>query len=309
MNTELGEFLRIQRSRLRPEDVGLVPSGTRRVVGLRREELAQLAGVSVSYYTRLEQGQGQHASDDVLAAIARALRLNDDEFAHMHHLARPTPRARSDDRPSSVRQGTLRLIAALDGVAGVAMDQRSEVLAWNTLGHQLLAGHLDFDAPATPGARPNLTWMLFLDRRTRELYTRWDEEAKRSVASLRLVAGQHPHDRRLAELIGELSMNSKEFAALWSRHPVLNCTYGVKHFRHPVVGHMELGFEVVRLADDSAHRILMYMAEPGTPSEAALRLLGGGQADGRRDRHASAGRDDNSDRTSQPHGLIPRESH
>jgi transcriptional regulator with XRE-family HTH domain len=271
---ELGEFLRTRRARLQPDAVGLTSYGARRVPGLRREELAQLAGVSVAYYTRLEQGLSQNASDDVLDAIARALQLSDDETMHLRNLARPTRRKRrTASRPEAARPATKQLIEAIDGIAAVVMDRRSDVLAWNELGHQLLAGHYDADSPYSAETRPNLTRMLFLDPHTRELYSRWDEEAKRSVASLRLVAGRHPNDLHLAEVIGELSMKSSEFADLWSRHPVLNCTFGVKYFQHPVVGQLELSFEVAQLPDDSAHRILMYSATPGTPSEAALRLL------------------------------------
>lgn len=271
---ELGEFLRTRRARLQPDAVGLTSYGARRVPGLRREELAQLAGVSVAYYTRLEQSLSQNASDDVLDAIARALQLSDDETMHLRNLARPTRRKRrTASRPEAARPATKHLIEAIEGVAAVVMDRRSDVLAWNELGHQLLAGHYDADSPYSAETRPNLTRMLFLDPHTRELYSRWDEEAKRSVASLRLVAGRHPNDLHLAEVIGELSMKSSEFADLWSRHPVLNCTFGVKYFQHPVVGQLELSFEVAQLPDDSAHRILMYSATPGTPSEAALRLL------------------------------------
>jgi transcriptional regulator with XRE-family HTH domain len=272
VDTELGDFLRTRRARLRPDEVGLASYGARRVPGLRREELALLAGVSVTYYTRLEQGQSQNASDDVLDAIARALQLNDDETAHMRDLAHPRKRRRrKPTKPESARPGIRRMIAAMDGVAAIAMDRRSDVLTWNRLGHNLLAGHCD--AGSVDSDRPNLTKMLFLDPHTRELYTRWEEEAKRSVASLRLVAGRHVDDHHLASLIGELSMKSPEFATLWSRHPVLNCTSGMKYFHHPVVGQMELSFEAVHLPDDSGQRILLYSAEPGSPSEAAFRLL------------------------------------
>ncbi|PRY41788.1 helix-turn-helix protein [Umezawaea tangerina] len=274
---ELGDFLRTRRARLRPEDVGVVSRGARRVPGLRREELAQLAGVSVTYYTRLEQGQSQNASDDVLDAIARALRLDEDESAHLRDLARPGRRKRRQPRRAeSARNGVRQLVAAMDKVPAVAMDRRSDVLAWNPLGHALLAGHHDPRSPYSAATRPNLTRMLFLDAHTRELYPHWEDEAKRSVASLRLVAGRHPDDRPFAELIGELCVKSPEFASLWSRHPVLNCTFGSKVFHHPVVGAMELAFEMVQMPDDSAHRILMYSAEPGTPSEAALSLLASG---------------------------------
>jgi transcriptional regulator with XRE-family HTH domain len=274
MRTELGDFLRTRRARLSPADVGLTSFGARRVPGLRREELARLAGVSITYYTRLEQGQSHNASDDVLDAIARALRLDDDETAHLRDVARPTRRKRRVARPEAARSGVVQLIAAMEGVAAVAMDRRSDVLAWNPLGHELLASHYAVESPTSVETRPNLTRMLFLDPHTRELFPQWDEETKRSVASLRLVAGRHPDDRHLAELIGELSMKSTRFAALWSRHPVLNCTFGTKVFAHPTVGQLELQFEVAQLPDDSAHRVLMYSAAAGSGSEAALRLLG-----------------------------------
>lgn len=271
---ELGEFLRTMRGRLSPESMGVTSYGARRVPGLRREELAQLAGVSVTYYTRLEQGQSQNASDDVLDAIARALQLNEDETAHMRDLARPPKRRQRAARAEVARPGLRQMVAAMRGVAAVVMDHCSDVLAWNPLGHQLLAGHYAAASPDSPLDRPNLTRMLFLDPHTRELYTRWEEEAKRSVASLRLVAGRYAEDRRLAELIGELSMKSPEFAGLWSRHPVLNCTSGVKYFHHPVVGRMELQFEVMGVGDQSGQRVLVYSAEAGSSGDAALRLLG-----------------------------------
>jgi len=274
VETELGHFLRTRRARLQPEDVGLVSYGARRVPGLRREELAQLAGVSMTYYTRLEQGHSQQASDAILLAIARALRLDDDETAHLRNLARPAnhPRPKVQE-PEAAREGARRLVSAMCGVAAIAMDRRSDVLAWNSTAHRLLAGHYDEHSPDSVETRPNLTRMLFLDPHTRELYADWELEAERSVASLRLVAGRHPDDRYLAELIGELSMKSPEFAQLWSGHSVLNCSFGTKHFQHPEVGRMELGFEVVQFPDGSAHRLLMYTAHAGTASAAALGLL------------------------------------
>lgn len=272
--TALGGFLRSRRSRLRPEDVGITSYGTRRVPGLRREELAQLAGVSVTYYTRLEQGQSARASESVIDALARALGLSDDERAHLHDLARPAPaKRRRSARPAMARQSTRQLIRALGDVPAVVLGVRSEVLAWNTLGHLLLAGHLDADAPDRPAGRPNLTRMLFLDPHHRDLYPQWEEEAARAVASLRLVAGRHKDDRELAELIGELCMKSPEFASLWARHPVANCVSGTRRFRHPEVGELTLEFEALLLPDDSGQRILIYHAASGTPSEAALRLL------------------------------------
>ncbi|MEU0804587.1 helix-turn-helix transcriptional regulator [Streptomyces sp. NPDC005970] len=276
----LGDFLRTRRARLRPEDVGLVSYGTRRrVPGLRREELAQLAGVSVAYYTRLEQGQSTGASDGVLDAIARALRLSPDEHAHLRNLARP---ARAGRRPApraeAARPSTRRLIEAMDGVPALVLTARFDVLAWNPLGHALVAGHLAADGPERPADRPNTQRLLFLDPHTRELYPDWEGEARRAVSSLRLAAGEYPDDRRLAELIGELTMKSGEFAALWSRHPVRKCAFGVKSFHHPLVGPLELTFEMAPLRDSAGQCLLMYGAEPGSPSEAALRLLATGVA-------------------------------
>ncbi|GAA1917992.1 helix-turn-helix transcriptional regulator [Streptantibioticus ferralitis] len=277
---ELGEFLRSRRAGLRPQDVGLVPFGSRRrVPGLLREELAQLAGVSAAYYTRLEQGQSGNASDGVLDAIARALRLGEDETAHLRNLARPRP-ARSRRAPGTqhARAGTRQLITAMRGVPAVVLDIRFDVLAWNPLGHALLAGHLDLAAPDRPADRPNLQRLLFLDPHTRELYPRREQETRRAVSSLRLIAGGAPDDRRLAELIGELTMKSPEFAALWSRHPVRNCAFGTKEFHHPLVGEVELAFEMLSLPD-SAQRLMTYSAAPGSAAEAALRLLAAGTAE------------------------------
>ncbi|MGP0222531.1 helix-turn-helix transcriptional regulator [Paenarthrobacter sp. NCHU4564] len=272
--SELGEFLRVRRAALQPEDVGLLNYGIRRVPGLRREELAMLAGVSSAYYTRLEQGLSNNASEAVIDAIARALNLTTVERAHLFNLARPgTITRRTLNRADKVRPGTLRLIESMAGTPAVVLGRRSEVLAWNRMGHRLVAGHLDFAAPRKPSTRPNLTRLLFLDHHTRELYSRWQEEAARAVSSLRLVAGRSTGDPELAALVGELTLNSHEFAALWARHPVDNCMSGVKYMHHPEVGDIELHFEVLALPDDSGHRVLMYAADPGTPAAEALQLL------------------------------------
>jgi transcriptional regulator with XRE-family HTH domain len=272
--SELGEFLRARRAALRPEDVGLLNYGIRRVPGLRREELAMLAGVSNTYYTRLEQGLSNNASEAVIDAIARALSLNTDERAHLLRLARPgRAKRRTPSKPDKVRPGTLRLITSLSGTPAVVLGRRSEVLAWNQLGHRLVAGHLDFDAPEAPSTRPNLTRMLFLDHHTRELYAHWQEEATRAVASLRLVAGRTTEDPEMASLIGELTMKSEDFATLWAKHPIENCMSGLKYMHHPEVGPLEVHFEVLSLPDDSGQRVLMYTADPGTPAFESLQLL------------------------------------
>jgi transcriptional regulator with XRE-family HTH domain len=270
---ELGHFLRTRRARLTPDDVGLAAYGARRVPGLRREELAMLAGVSVTYYTRLEQGQSVNASASVIDAIGRALGLDEDERAHLHDLAKPSGgRGRRPRRPARLRPGIKTLIEAMSGVPALALAPSTDVLAWNRLGHALVAGHVALDAPDQVGTRPNLTRMLFLDPHTRELYADWDEEARRAVASLRLVAGRFPDDRALAELVGELSIASPVFAALWARHPVHNCTSGTKRLDHPEVGHLELGFEVLHLPDDPAVRLLTYSAATG-PARNSVELL------------------------------------
>ena len=270
----LGEFLRSRRARVKPEDAGVPYYGRRRVPGLRREELAQLAGISATYLTRLEQGVSTNASRSVIDALARALDLDEAERAHLDDLATPsTGQRRRRPRPEAARPGTVRLLEAMDRVPGVLLGRRNEVLAWNPLGHRLLAGHCDPSAPSRPADRPNLTRMLFLDPHTRDLYVDWAQEAARSVATLLLIAGRHPDDRDLAELIGELTVNSDAFAALWAKHPVANCTSGTKRFHHPELGELELGFEALELADTGGQRLLTYTAEPDSASAAALTLL------------------------------------
>ncbi|GAA3269740.1 helix-turn-helix domain-containing protein [Paenarthrobacter aurescens] len=273
-HSELGDFLRVRRAALQPEDVGVLNYGIRRVPGLRREELAMLAGVSTTYYTRLEQGFSTNASEAVIEAIGRALNLSKDERLHLFNLARPEKvKRRLPAKPDKVRPGTLTLIQSMPGTPAVVLGRRSEVLAWNALGHRLVAGHVDFEAPQVPASRPNMTRLLFLDHHTRELYARWPEEAGRAVASLRLVAGKSADDQELASLVGELTLKSPEFAKLWARHPVENCMSGVKYLHHPEVGYLELNFEVLTPPDESGHRVLLYAAAPGSPSATTLALL------------------------------------
>lgn len=275
-SSELGDFLKSRRAALRPEDVGITPqSNRRRVTGLRREEIAMLAGVSITHYTRLEQGRATSASEAVLEAIARTLRLTDDEAAHLKDLARPKASARSaPHRVEHASASARQLLVAMTDVPALILDRRNDVLAWNRMGHTLLAGHLPIASPDTPALRPNLIRMLFLDEQYRELYSKWNEEAQLAVASLRLVAGRHPNDRKLAELIGQLFMQSSDFASRWARHPVRTCTSGVKYLTHALVGTMDLSFENLCIPGSSGQRLIAYTAEPGSPSEAALRLLG-----------------------------------
>ncbi|MEW9554985.1 helix-turn-helix transcriptional regulator [Nonomuraea sp. NPDC050783] len=270
--TTLGEFLRLRRGRLKPQDVGIASYGERRVPGLRREELAQLAGVSVTYYTRLEQGQSHRASESVIEALARALELSDDERIYLHNLARPrTPRPHTPT-PATVRRATRQLIDSLQWPA-VMTGPRTEVLAWNPPGHRLLAGHLDQDAPDRVERRPNLTRMLFLDAHHRDLYPHWDTSASCAVASLRLTVSRHPDDTELAALTGELIIKSEEFAALWSAHPVAEHASGPRHLQHPEIGELDLELETLVPADEPDHRLLIFSAAEGSSSQAALRLL------------------------------------
>ncbi len=277
MASTMGDFLRRRRASLRPADVGLVDYGTRRVPGLRREEVAMLAGVSVTYYTRLEQGHSTNASESVLGALAQALALTAVERQHLFDLAgvrdRPQARPRPEVRPDVARPGTVQLLHTMSGVPAVLMGKRTEVLAWNAFGHALVGSHLPPDSPADPCARPNMTRLLFLDPATRALYPDWATEASRAVASLRLLSGRFADDAPLASLIGELSLKSPEFAAMWAEHPVDSCMSGTKRIHHPVIGEVELDFEVLLVPDDSGHRLLAYTAPPASTAGLALARL------------------------------------
>ncbi|GLW09460.1 transcriptional regulator [Microtetraspora sp. NBRC 13810] len=272
---ELGEFLRSRRALVRPEDLGLrTYGGRRRVPGLRREELAQLAGVSAGYYTRLEQGQSPNASDAVLDAVARVLRLDDAERAHLYVLARPKPKARRRPaRPEQVRPGVRVMIESFGDVPALVMGRFADFLGWNPMAHALLAGHLDFGAPDRPADRPNFARMVFLDPHIRELYADWPAKARSTVADLRLIAGNHPEDPGLTGLVGELTVRSPEFAGLWAAHTVGDCGTQARVYRHPLVGEMSLTAEFMTLPNDDGQRVAVFNAEPGSPSEAALHLL------------------------------------
>lgn len=272
--TELGDFLRSRRASLSPEDAGLTVWGPRRVPGLRREELAQLAGVSVNYYTRLEQGQSSNASDAVIDALARALALDEAERAHLFELARPGPaKRRRTPRAETPNRGALALLASMPTVPALLLGRRNDVLAWNALGHALLAGHLPVTAPDDPATRPNQMRLLFLDPHVRELHRDWAEEAALAVASLRYVAAQYSDDRLLAELVGDLSMHSPDFARLWARHDVRLCSSGTKRLHHPQVGDLDLHYEALHLPDSDGQRLLVHTADPGSSAADALRLL------------------------------------
>ena len=272
VNTELREFLRTRRARLQPEDVGLPSFGERRrVPGLRREELAQLAGVSFDYYVRLEQGRTRNVSESVLDAVARALRLTDTERTHLFNLARPTrgPRRRTEAQPR-IRPGLRRLVETIVETPAFIVNRHYEVVAWNALAAALI---FDFDA-AAPRDR-NLARFLFLDERARSIYADWDAAARDSVGSLRMAAGRDPNDPVLNELIGELSVKSAAFRRWWAEHDVKEGTHGSKRYRHPVVGDITIAYEALQLPADPDLTLKLFTVESGSPSEAALRRLQG----------------------------------
>lgn len=277
----LAEFLQARRSRLRPDDVGLQTYGERRrVPGLRREELAMLAGISAPYYARLEQGQSRNASREVLDAIASALRLDESERAHLHDLARAPKRRRAAARPRAERitPATSALLAAIEGTPAIVLGRRSDVLAWNRQGHALFAGHLDPDSPNTPARRPNMARLVFLDAHTRELYADWSAKARAVVGNLRLTAGRYPDDPLLTGLIGELTMRSPEFATMWADHRVLICDAADFEMRHPLVGALTVTQQTLQSPQGNGPSLVVATAAPGSPSAEALALLAHGTA-------------------------------
>ncbi|MBU2664830.1 helix-turn-helix transcriptional regulator [Actinoplanes bogorensis] len=272
----LGEFLQAHRARITPEQAGLSLYGDRRRVdGLRREELAMLAGVSSSYYTRLEQGQSRNASPQVLDALAAALRLDETERLHLHSLASGTSGPRRIRRPAVERPepGLLELLGALKDVPAMVVGARKDVLAWNPLGHALFAGHLPADAPSTRSARPNIAKLMFLDPEMRELFTDWEAKAGADVGCLRLFAGKYPDDPALAELVGALAVGSPEFAAMWADHRVTACASSIHELRHPLVGRITVTEQGLSTADTIGQRLVTYTAPAGSPSAEALTLL------------------------------------
>lgn len=267
--TELSEFLRSRRARLTPDDVGLPEYGrARRVPGLRREELAQLAGVSVAYYTRLEQGNGRNVSVEVIESIARALQLDDSERAHLRNLThcdRTTKKKAA--RPRQVRPALRHLLDTI-GVPAYIGGRRADVLAWNPLAAALFG---DWGAVA-PKER-NWARLVFLNPSYRDLFVDWESKASDVVAFLRMDAGCYPDDPELTALIGELSVKSERFRTLWARHDVKEKTHGTKVLRHPLVGELRLSWEALRMPSDPEIFLTTYSAEPGTPSAEALQLL------------------------------------
>ena len=272
-SSEVREFLITRRARITPQQAGLPAYGAnRRVKGLRREEVAMLAGVSVDYYTRLERGNLAGASESVLDALARALQLDEAERAHLFDLARAahgssgTTRRRTGS--SRVRPGVQRVLDAMGGAPAWIRNGRADVLAANSLGRALYAPV--FDDPARPA---NTARFTFLSPQAREFYRDWDRTSRDMVAVLRAAAGRDPHDKALSDLVGELSTRSEAFRTMWAAHDVLFHRTGRKNLHHPVAGDLDLTYEAFELPSDPGLTMLVYTAEPDTPTAQALGFL------------------------------------
>ncbi|MGW6456498.1 helix-turn-helix transcriptional regulator [Streptomyces sp. NPDC055078] len=262
----LGGFLRARRAQLRPEDAGLPASGRRRVPGLRREEVATLAGVSTDYYMRLEQGRERRPSQQVLEAVAKALHLDDDAVAHLHRVATPTTRRiRRAPRVERVSPHLRRLLDTWSHTPAFVLGHALDILARNQLAAAL---HTGFTSCG------NLLHMTFLDPAAHHFHRDWDRAAESCVAALRQAAGIDPDDPRLIEVVGELSMRSAEFRTRWARHDVRGKTREAKLFHHHEVGDLDLHYEALTVSSAPTQQIIVYQAEPGTPSADALALLG-----------------------------------
>ncbi|MFI6792004.1 helix-turn-helix transcriptional regulator [Nonomuraea sp. NPDC050383] len=276
-NEDLSEFLRRCRARISPESAGLAARGAyRRVPGLRREEVAQLAGVSTDYYTRLEQGRQISPSPGVLEAIAAALRLDDAERAHLTDLVRShTGRARrSAPVVQRVRPHLHRFLESFTDQAGFILGRRGDILATNRLCRALLA---DFDA--MPYRDRNLTRWIILDPAARDLYVDWEQIAAEMTAILRLDAGRHPDDTRTAELVGELAMKSEHFRRWWADHKVLTRTFGHKRFRHPLVGPLTIDYQAFAMPGEDDQTLFLYLPAEDQASQDAWKLLASWAAD------------------------------
>ncbi|HEY3725591.1 MAG TPA: helix-turn-helix transcriptional regulator [Solirubrobacteraceae bacterium] len=272
VRSEIREFLTSRRGRVTPEQAGLVAYGPRRVPGLRREEVAVLAGVSVPYYTRLERGDTSGVSESVLEALARALQLDDAERAHLFDLARavqPTVAPRRRRPPKQpIRPSVQHILDAITGAAAFVRNGRLDILAANPLGQALYSPM--FDSPVRP---PNSARFIFLDPHSSDFYPDWNKAANDVVAVLRSEAGRDPYDRCLSDLVGELSTQSNEFRTLWAQHNVRQHITGIKHFHHPVVGELGLTYDRLELVADAGLTIFTYTAEPGSRDEETLNLL------------------------------------
>jgi len=270
---EIREFLSTRRAKVSPEQAGLPVYGgdRRRVAGLRREEVALLAGISSEYYTRLERGNARGVSESVIDGIAHALQLDEAERAHLLDLIRTAGSTRPPRRRPAqqrVRPTVQRVLDSMRGTPAFVLNGRLDVLAANTLGRALYS-----PVYADPLRPPNNARFVFLDPHASDFFREWDKVANDTVALLRAEVGRDPYDRRLSDMIGELSTRSDEFRVRWAAHNVRIHTTGVKLLHHPVVGDLDLPFESFPLAADPSQSLLTYTAEPDSPSQDALNLL------------------------------------
>ena len=267
----IGEYLRARRELVRPEDIGLPDLGRRRVPGLRRDEVAMLAGVSADYYVRLEQGRDQHPSEQVIEALGRALRLDEDGVAHLRRLAAPTARRRrASRRVERVPAGILELLASLHETPSYVYGRYMDVLAANPLATALVPYYR---------VGVNLVRASFLDPQIEEIHGDRDRATESAVASLRALTGPDVDDPRLEELVGELSVRSERFRRLWARHDVKPKRSGRSRIDHPQVGPLDLGYEKLPIADTDRLTLVLYHAEPGSKSAQALALLASASAE------------------------------
>jgi transcriptional regulator with XRE-family HTH domain len=269
--SDIREFLTSRRARITPQQAGLPAyGGRRRVSGLRREEVALLAGISVEYYTRLERGNARGVSESVLEGIVRALQLDEAERAHLIDLVRTTNTRRPARRPTRqrVRPSVQRILDSMTGTAAFVQNGRLDILYANQLGYALFSEI--FRDPVRPA---NAARFFFLDPRATEFYIDWQSIAHDIVALLRAEAGRDPYDRGFSDLIGELSTRSEEFRVRWAAHDVRFHRTGVKHVHHQLVGDLTLTYEAMELPADPGLTIYAYTAEPNSPSHDALNLL------------------------------------
>ncbi|MEU0525097.1 helix-turn-helix domain-containing protein [Streptomyces niveus] len=265
---ELGEFLKARRAELSPRTVGLPDTGgPRRVPGLRREEVAQLAAISTDYYTRLEQGRIR-ASTPVLSALTRALHLQDDQRAYLFSLA-GKPSARSPRRAGQKVQPQLRrLLDDLTATPAIVMGRRMDILAWNALAAAMIT-----DFAQIPEKRRNYVRLIFTDPAMRTLYSDWTTVARTCVAQLRMEAAKYPDDPRLAALVGELSVHDEQFRQWWAAHDVATLSVGTKSLHHPLAGELTLDWDTLTATTDPDQQLVIWTAEPGTPTYDGLRFL------------------------------------